>query len=134
MLAAPAVSGRWTQGCAHEYRYSRSIHFPQWPYGLSALSPGDSSCHRARQLTVIEARLGSNNLRRVDTSHGRQDHTVLPYAASSPNFGQTRAAGRRLARRLSAVRLRAVLAQENPALQTLLAPDAAASTATRPNL
>src|SRR5439155_14686075 len=31
---------------------------------------------------LIEARLGSNNLRRFSTSHGRQDHTVLPYAAS----------------------------------------------------
>ncbi|WP_210180589.1 hypothetical protein, partial [Bradyrhizobium jicamae] len=30
----------------------------------------------------IEARSGFENLRRLDTNHGRQDHTVLPYAAS----------------------------------------------------
>src|SRR6476646_10863826 len=28
------------------------------------------------------ARLGFANLRQLDASHGRQDHTVLPYAAS----------------------------------------------------
>ena len=27
------------------------------------------------------ARLGFANLRQLDASHGRQDHTVLPYAA-----------------------------------------------------
>ena len=37
----------------------------------------------AGELTARVARLGFANLRRLDTSHGCQDHTVLPYAASS---------------------------------------------------
>ena len=38
------------------------------------------------------ARPGFANLRRLDTSHGCQDHTVLPYAASSakPSASQCR--------------------------------------------
>ena len=45
------------------------------------------------------ARLGFANLRQLDASHGRQDHTVLPYAASrvslnrlrpKPDFGGSR--------------------------------------------
>ena len=37
----------------------------------------------ASELTARIARLSFANLRRLDTSHGCQDHTVLPYAASS---------------------------------------------------
>ena len=37
----------------------------------------------ADELTACMTRLGAANLRRLDASHGRQDHTVLPYAASS---------------------------------------------------
>jgi hypothetical protein len=33
------------------------------------------------ELTVLRARSGSQRLRRFDASHGRQDHTVLPYAS-----------------------------------------------------
>ena len=36
----------------------------------------------AGELTADRTRLGSVNLRQLDTSHGCQDHTVLPYAAS----------------------------------------------------
>jgi hypothetical protein len=67
------------------YRYSRSIPaFPaQWFYGLCRALPGDefllppSSANWRRS----RARSGSQRLRRLDASHGRQDHTVLPYAA-----------------------------------------------------
>ena len=37
----------------------------------------------AGELAARIARLSFANLRRLDTSHGCQDHTVLPYAASS---------------------------------------------------
>jgi hypothetical protein len=37
----------------------------------------------AGELTARIARLSFANLRRLDASHGRQNHTVLPYAASS---------------------------------------------------
>ena len=36
----------------------------------------------AGELAAVEARLGFANLHRLDTSHGCQDHTVLPYASA----------------------------------------------------
>ena len=90
----------------------------------------------ASELTVRIARLSFANLRRLDASHGRQDHTVLPYAASTAkNFNQPSAGQPKIWRkRLSAVRLRAMFTHGKPALRTSFAPDAAASTATRPNV
>jgi hypothetical protein len=90
----------------------------------------------ADELTARIARLGFANLRQLDASHGRQDHTVLPYAASTAkNFNQPSAGQPKIwRRRLSAVRLRAMFAHGKPALRTPFAPDAAASTATRPNV
>src|SRR5882762_6768295 len=90
----------------------------------------------ASELTVRIARLSFANLRRLDASHGQQDHTVLPYAASTAkNFNQPSAGQPKIwRRRLSAVRLRAMFAHGKPALRTPFAPDAAASTATRPNV
>jgi hypothetical protein len=67
-------------------------------------------------LKVLRARLGSKDLRRLDTSNGCQDHTVLPYA-SAPFV------------------CRAVIAHRpKPALRSKSAPDAAASTASHPNV
>ena len=90
----------------------------------------------AGELTARIARLSFANLRRLDASHGRQDHTVLPYAASSAkNFNQPSAGQPKIWRkRLSAVRLRATFAHGSPPCEQVLAPDAAASTATRPNV
>ena len=82
----------------------------------SALSPAtNSSCHRHRRIWLVQARSGSKNLRRFDTSNGCQDHTALPYAATS--FVQ-----------------RAVDRSRKTALRSPCAPDAAASTASRPNV
>ncbi|MEH2589752.1 hypothetical protein V1273_003591 [Bradyrhizobium sp. AZCC 1721] len=79
------------------------------------------------ELTARMTRLSAANLRQLDTSHGCQDHTVLPYAASSardsdrpsaclPKFGR---------RRLSAVRpARCVRSRQNRP----------ATTSTRPTL
>jgi hypothetical protein len=81
-----------------------------------ALSPAtNSSCHRHRRIGHVESRSGSQHLRRLDTSNGCQDHTVLPSAAI-------------------AVRPRALTAHGSyqPALPSCRAPGAAASTAFRP--
>jgi hypothetical protein len=59
--------------------------------------------------------VGSTHLRRLDTSNGCRDHTVLPYA-SAP-----------------VVRALCSLTDDKPALRPRHAPDAAASTATRPS-
>src|SRR3981081_874400 len=68
------------------YRYSRSI-----PASLrngftayAALSPAtNSSCPRRRPIEAfVEPGWVDQNLRRLDTSNGCQDHTVLPYASA----------------------------------------------------
>jgi hypothetical protein len=87
---------------------------------------------RIRLVTVIgglrfcRTRLGSQHLHRFSTSNGCQDHTVLPYAATrlrqeaSPGFGAVRPARRYRSR------------ETRPAIP--FAPDAAASTASHPNV
>jgi hypothetical protein len=69
----------------------------------------------ANELTARIARLGFANLRRLDASNGRQDHTVLPYA-SAP-----------FVRALCPLTVR-------PSGEHTLRADAAASTATCPNV
>jgi len=89
----------------------------------------------AGELTARIARSSFANLRRLDTSHGCQDHTVLPYAASSAKPSSqpvppTKLLAKAFKRRSSARHARS----RKTALRTPLAPDAAASTATRPNV
>ena len=57
----------------------------------------------AGELTVCIARSGFANLRRLDASHGRQNHTLLPYA-SAPFV--CRAADRSQAKARPAIRLK----------------------------
>ncbi len=75
----------------------------------------------ASELTARIARLSFANLRRLHASHGRQDHTVLPYAASSAtNSDQPSACQPKQSRkRLSAVRLRAMFAHGRPPCEHL---------------
>jgi hypothetical protein len=83
----------------------------------AALSPEtNSSCLRRQRIKgFVRARLGSKNLRRLDTSNGCQDHTVLPYASTS-------------------LVLRALITHGNPPCDLSSPRNAAASTATRPNV
>jgi hypothetical protein len=115
---------------AHEHTgtVGASRHSPHNGFtAYAALSPAtNSSCHRRRWIKVLRARLDSQHLRRLDTSNGCQDHTVLPYAATrlrqeaSPGFGAVRPARRYRSR------------ETRPAIP--FAPDAAASTASHPNV
>src|SRR5437870_5557805 len=67
-------------------------------------------------LMAQSIRLDQMRHRQLGTSHGCRDHTVLPYAATS-------------------IILRAVLhSRPKPPCERLLAPDAAASTASHPNV
>jgi hypothetical protein len=70
----------------------------------------------AGELAASIARLGFANLRRLDTSHGCQDHTVLPYA-NAPFV--LRANDR---------------SRENPPCEPHHAPGAFASTAAQPHV
>ena len=100
--------------------------FPaQWFDGLCRALPGDEFLFAsvAGGLKDGSDPVGSTLLRRLDTSNGCQDHTVLPYAAI---LGFRR----RSAPVVYAARVRS---RTKPALQPRHAPDAAASTATRPS-
>jgi len=86
---------------------------------------------------LIESPVGPDNLHQLDTSNGCQDHAVLPSAASSrhtprparmlPEEVSTEAFKRRSSSRRP-------IAHGNTRPATTRAPDAAASTATRPNV
>jgi hypothetical protein len=110
-----ACKGR--KKCAHEHTGTVGTLRHSLRNGFTAYAV--LSRRRIRLVTVasglrlIETRSGSKSLRRLDTSNGCQDHTVLPYA-SAPFV------------------LRAVSAHGQTALRTLLAPDATASTASHP--
>ena len=101
------------------YRYSRSIP-ASLRNGFTAyavLSPAtNSSCHRHRRISgFVEPGWVDQNLRRLDTSNGCQDHTVLPYVAASFVCMNSNAHGK-------------------PALRFRFTLDAPASTASHPNV
>ena len=103
------------------YRFSGgNPAFPaRWLYGLSRALPGDQDLFVtvAPRMMAVSARLGSQNLRRdLTPTMRRQDHAFLPYALAP------------------VVRALCPLTDVKPALPTRHAPDAAASTATRPNV
>jgi hypothetical protein len=107
---------------AHEHTgtVGASRHSPHNGFtAYAALSPAtNSSCHRRRRINgFVEPGWVRKNLRRLDTSNGCQDHTVLPYA-SAPFV-------RRAGCSLTSPRTR-------PAIP--FAPDAAASAASHPNV
>src|SRR5258708_37980356 len=68
-------------GSAEAIRHSLRDGFTAY---IALSSETNSSCLRRRRVKGFSrARLGSKNLRRLDTSNGCQDHTVLPYASTS---------------------------------------------------
>ena len=89
----------------------------------------------AGELAARIARLSFANLRRLHASHGRQDHTVLPYA--TPVFVKRLRRYQVQVRRSigkggSVVRLRAVVHSRQSRPANTLHADAAASTASHP--
>ena len=89
------------QDCAKKrtraYRFSGGTPaFPaRWLYGLWRALPGDEFVlsPSSANWRSCRTRLGQQNLRRLDTSNGCQNHTLLPYAATrlrqkaSPGIG-----------------------------------------------
>jgi hypothetical protein len=71
-------------GCAHEHTGSAEAPGHPLRSGFTAyavLSPAtNSSCHRRLRIKVSPDPVGSVGLRRLGTSNGCRDHTVLPYA------------------------------------------------------
>ncbi len=119
--AAPAVScAKVHERNAHEHTGSAEAirHSPRNGFtAYAVLSPAtNSSCHRRQRISgLFESGRVRKNLRRLDTSNGCQDHTVLPYVAASFVCMNSIAHGK-------------------PALRFRFTPDAAASTASRPNV
>jgi hypothetical protein len=122
--------------CAKETHMSIQVqsealrHSPRNGFtAYAALSPAtNSSCHRHRRIEdLVAPGWARENLRRFDTSNGCQDHTVLPYAAArlrqkaTPDFG-------------AVVLCKRYRSRDKPALRYRPHTDAAASTASRPNV
>jgi hypothetical protein len=86
--AAPAVScAKCAQEHAHEHTGSAETlrHPPRNGFtAYAVLFPAtNSSCHRRRRIKgFVEPGWARKNLRRLDTSNGCQNHTVLPYASA----------------------------------------------------
>jgi hypothetical protein len=106
----------------------------------SALSPATSSflSPSSANWRLCETRSGPQNLRRLDTSNGCQDHTASPSATrlrqeASACVHIHRSVGEH---RSIAVRLRAVIRSraKSPPCDYVCAPGAAASTASHPNV
>ena len=113
---AAACAEKSTRVSHHGYAGTPGIPARNGLTVSSALSPAtNSSCHRRRRIKRFrQTRSGPQNLRRLDTSNGCQDHTASPYATTSfvcAPFVRSRA---------------------KPALRSPCAPDAAASTASHP--
>jgi hypothetical protein len=112
--------------CAKETHMSIQVqsealrHSPRNGFtAYATLSPAtNSSCHRHRRIEgFVAPGWARKNLRRFDTSNGCQDHTVLPYASAPFVCAPSD--------RSQAFR---------PTLRSRRALDAAASTASRPNV
>jgi hypothetical protein len=86
--AAPAVScAKCTKESAHEHTGSAETLRHSLRNGFTAytaLSPAtNSSCHRRQRIEgLVAPGWALENLRRLDTSNGCQDHAVLPYATA----------------------------------------------------
>src|SRR5665213_2828041 len=83
--------------CAHEHTgppKSPGIPARNGLTAYGALSPAtNSSCHRRRRIEGSLSPVGLTRLRRLDTSNGCQDHTVLPYASASSSARSSTAHG-----------------------------------------
>ena len=95
MHAAPAVSRAICakQERTRAYRFSGgNPAFPaQWLYGLLRALPGDEFLFVTVTggLRFVLSPVGPTRLRRLDISHGCQNHTTSPYAAPSPPLRST---------------------------------------------
>jgi hypothetical protein len=94
--AAPAVScASCTKKCAHEHTGSAETIRPSLRNGFNGFLralPGDEfllSPSSRGLMALLEARLGPQNLRGLDTSNGCQNHTTSPSAtcAARPRAG-----------------------------------------------
>ena len=143
MLAAPAVScAKMCKKRTRAYRYRRG--HPDIPCAMVLRLISCSPRRRIRLVTVADGLkdclnpVGSTRLRQLYTSNGCQDHTVLPYAASrlrqKASPGTARLCTQVHPGMAPVVRAPCSLTDQSPPCEHHHAPDAAASTASRPNV
>ena len=84
----PRSRVQWVEGNAHEHTGSAEAIRHSLRNGFTAyfaLSPAtNSSCHRHQRIEICLGPVGPTRLRRLDISHGCQNHATSPYAAPSP--------------------------------------------------
>jgi hypothetical protein len=134
----PRSRVQWVVGSAHEHTGSAEALRHSLRNGFTAyfvLFPATNSfCHRHQRIEICPSPVGPTRLRWLDISHGCQNHTTSPYAATSRQNADRRRADRKswrrpLKRRSSARRW---IAHGRTRPATTIAPDAAASTASNP--
>jgi len=81
----PRSRVQWVEGNAHEHTGSAEAIRHSLRNGFTAyfaLSPATNSCcHRRQRIEICLSPVGPTRLRRLDISHGCQNHTTSPYAA-----------------------------------------------------
>jgi hypothetical protein len=133
----PRSRVQWVEGNAHEHTGSAEAIRHSLRNGFTAYTR--SSRRRILVVTVASglksclSPVGPTRLRRLDISHGCQNHATSPYAAPSPPLRPARCRqslkAKALKRRSSARRW---IAHGRTRPATTIAPDAAASTASNP--
>ena len=139
----PRSRAQWRSGCAHEH--TGSAEASGIPCVMALRLMPCSPRRRIRLVTVVSglmahlSPIGPTCLRRRGASNGHQDHTVLPYAThaspggfAGPGTGPAISGGFGKQHRSSACRLPLTGPATRPAIRFM--PDAAASTASRPNV
>ncbi len=137
--AAPAIPCAMCTRCAHEHTGPAESIRPSLRNGLTAygalsLETISSFLHH-RRIDGFASPVGfAKTSAELDTSHGCQDHTVLPYAASFTNpSSQPFATGRSFGRGVQAPSVYTLsIAHGKPPCEHACAPNAAASTAPHP--
>src|ERR1700682_2230205 len=105
MHAAPAVScASFTKKCAHEHTGSaealrHSLRNGFTAYAVLSTATNLSSARHRRIKGFVAPGWTDQNIPRLDTSNGYQDHTVLPYAESAVRPARRLIAHERLALR-----------------------------------
>jgi len=90
----PRSRVQWVEGSAHEHTGSAEAIRHSLRNGFTAyfaLFPAtNSSCHRHQRIEICLSPVGPTRLRRLDISHGCQNHATSPYAAPSPPLRSAR--------------------------------------------
>jgi hypothetical protein len=90
----PRSRVQWVEGSAHEHTGSAEALRHSLRNGFTAYTCSPRRripfCHRRRRIEICLSPVGPTRLRRLDISHGCQNHTTSPYAAPPPSLRSAR--------------------------------------------